>query len=156
VFINYVRSPSDAQYHGKAINLDADDRHAPFPAIFLVHELRVRGFRPFEQEPDDIPTISPFQDWMTIDDDVTSTTGSINDIPNFSAGNKAASVEPENYSGGPGPGMMSLPPLNDQTIQAILTASRESVSWKACMLEGTSWDGTAEENIEKYRKIAVL
>jgi len=152
VFINYTHSSSDTQHHGKAINLDVDDQRAPFPAIFLIHELRVRGFRPFDQEPDDIPTTSQFQDWMIMDDSITSETASTANTGNQGS----AGVAPESSSGGPAPGMMSLPPLNDETIQDILTASRESVSWKACILEGASWDGTAEENTEKYRKLAEL
>lgn len=49
-------------------------------------------------------------------------------------------------AGGPGPHTKPLPPLNQDTIADILTATRESASWKACVLEGTSWNGTAEEN----------
>ncbi|KAF9474136.1 hypothetical protein BDN70DRAFT_936897 [Pholiota conissans] len=40
---------------------------------------------------------------------------------------------------------------NADVIADILTATRESPSWKACRIEGTSWAGTAEENIEKYQ-----
>ena len=62
---------------------------------------------------------------------------------------------PGNFSaGGPGPHTRTLSPLNQDTIADILTATRESASWKACMLEGTSWNGTGEENAEKYRRIA--
>lgn len=81
MFINYTRYSREAQYHGKAISLNADDRHAPFPAIFLIHELRVRGFCSFAQEPDDIPTTIQFQDWMAIDGSVTSATGGTSDTP---------------------------------------------------------------------------
>src|SRR5216684_8247246 len=40
--------------------------------------------------------------------------------------------------------------LDTDTIVTILAATRGSNSWKACQMEGTSWDGTAEENIQKY------
>jgi hypothetical protein len=61
-FINFSRSTNDTKYHGKAINLNVDNRHAPFPAALLIHEQRVRGFCPFNQEPDYIPETIQFQD----------------------------------------------------------------------------------------------
>jgi len=68
---------------------------------------------------------------------------------------RPATVAPGKSSGGIVPGR-SLPCLYEHTIEAILTATLEMPSWKACELEGTSWDGTAEENIEKYRKLTEL
>ena len=43
-----------------------------------------------------------------------------------------------------------LAPLDDSLIAEILAVQRASATWKACVAEGTSWAGTAEENIEKY------
>jgi hypothetical protein len=40
--------------------------------------------------------------------------------------------------------------LNADVIAEILAATRAMPSWKACVMEGTSWTGTAEENIQKY------
>lgn len=40
--------------------------------------------------------------------------------------------------------------LNNNAIAKILAAQRELPTWKSCVLEGTSWEGTAEENREKY------
>ena len=40
--------------------------------------------------------------------------------------------------------------LNADVIADILAATRAMPSWKACQVEGTSWTGTAEENIQKY------
>ena len=42
--------------------------------------------------------------------------------------------------------------LNQDVILEILVASRAMPSWKACVVEGTSWEGSAIENIEKYVK----
>jgi hypothetical protein len=89
---------------------------------------------------------------MTKDNKVTSATGS--DIVNAAG---STNVAPKSSSGRPAPGMMSLPPLDEHTTEAILTASREMPSWEACeLVEGTSWDGTAEENIKKYRRLSEL
>jgi len=151
VLINYSRSSDGAQYHGKAIHLSADDRHAPFPAALLIHEQRVRGFHPFSQEPDDVPATIELQDWTTKDHNVTPPTGNNNMNAVVSA-----NVAPGNSSGGPAPATRPLPPLDEHTIESILTATRQMPSWKACELEGTSWDGTAEENIEKYKRLTEL
>ena len=152
IFINFCRSIDRVKYHGKAINLNADDRHAPFPAALLIHEQRARGFCPFNQEPDDIPETIQFQDWI-YKDIKSSTTGS-NAIGNQELANFA--VPGNSSAGGLAPFLKSLPPLNQHTIDDILTSTRESASWKACVLEGTSWNGTAEENTEKYKRIADL
>jgi hypothetical protein len=40
--------------------------------------------------------------------------------------------------------------LNANIIDDIFAATRAMPSWKACEVEGTSWTGTAEENIQKY------
>jgi len=40
--------------------------------------------------------------------------------------------------------------LNENVITDILAATRAMPAWKACEMEGTSWTGTAAENIEKY------
>jgi hypothetical protein len=40
--------------------------------------------------------------------------------------------------------------MNDGAIAEILTATRAMPSWRACVMEGTSWTGKAEENIGKY------
>jgi hypothetical protein len=59
-----------------------------------------------------------------------------------------------NSSGGPA-GMLSLA-LNADVIQKIHSASRESASWKACVQEGTSWDGSVDENIATYKSMVEL
>jgi hypothetical protein len=40
--------------------------------------------------------------------------------------------------------------MNADVIAEILTATHAMPSWKACQVDGTSWTGTAQENIEKY------
>lgn len=46
--------------------------------------------------------------------------------------------------------------LDAETIDKILFATRNSESWKACVREGTSWEGTAEENVAKYKDNIVI
>ena len=66
VFINYSRRISFNQYHGKAIAIDIDDRHAPFPSIFLIQEMRVRGHNPFAPISLNVPNEEEilYQDWL--------------------------------------------------------------------------------------------
>ncbi|KAH9990337.1 hypothetical protein BJV77DRAFT_621645 [Russula vinacea] len=58
VLVNYTNEPTLQQFHGKAIALDIRDRHAPFASLFILHEMRVRGFHPTKPiepaMPDDI------------------------------------------------------------------------------------------------------
>ena len=55
-----------APYHGKAIALDIADRHAPYPSIFIIHEMRVRGYHPFHNTGPDVPNLDAinWQDWV--------------------------------------------------------------------------------------------
>lgn len=57
--------------------------------------------------------------------------------------------QPSTSSSGPTEGV-ALPPLNNDVIAEILAATRAQPSWRACELENTSWNGTAEENVKKY------
>lgn len=43
--------------------------------------------------------------------------------------------------------------INNAQVERILAASRGLPSWKACIAEGTSWEGTTDENITRYREI---
>ncbi|KAL5531711.1 hypothetical protein ACEPAG_4588 [Sanghuangporus baumii] len=130
VFINYSGDEDFQEFHGKAIALDNKDRYVPLPSLFIIHEMRVRGRHPFQSPdielPDDIPwsgdvSARPLQEAWT----ATLGTG---DTP---------------------PGRRRIT-LNADVIAEILAATRASPSWKACQMEGTSWDGTAEGNIQEY------
>src|SRR5712691_11839708 len=76
VFINYANLSYLRPFHGKAIALDIRDRHVPFPALFIIHEMRVRGFYPFEPVSPVISRDFPWQDWITSDGVFDETSGS--------------------------------------------------------------------------------
>jgi hypothetical protein len=42
--------------------------------------------------------------------------------------------------------------LGGDNFAAWIKAAREHSSWKDCVAENTPWDGTAAENIEKYKR----
>jgi hypothetical protein len=53
-------------YHGKAIALDVADKHTPFPSLFIIHEMRVRGYHPFHDTSPYVPDDDAidWQDWV--------------------------------------------------------------------------------------------
>ncbi|KIM74763.1 hypothetical protein PILCRDRAFT_14201 [Piloderma croceum F 1598] len=63
VFINYSGHRYLQQFHGKAIALDIKDKYAPFPSLFIIHEMRIRGFHPFQPVVPTVPDDICWQDW---------------------------------------------------------------------------------------------
>ncbi|KAF8122848.1 hypothetical protein EV363DRAFT_811787 [Boletus edulis] len=64
VLINYSDDPDLQEFHGKAIALDINDRDAPYPSLFILHEMRVRGFQPEQPLDPAIPDNITWQDWI--------------------------------------------------------------------------------------------
>lgn len=162
IFVNQSGSRYDQIYHGKAIGLDASDRYVPFASIFVIHEMRVRGFWPFSDQQLELPEEIAWQDWIT-SDLLQSTTGGGSPFFHREAqpgGQAPSPILPLNMStgmstgtaGGPSSGKKILA-LNNDVIAEILAATWAMPSWKAYQVEGTDWSGTAEENIQKYAKI---
>ena len=156
MFINYSGEPQLQPFHGKAIALDIRDHYAPFPSLFIIHEMRVRAFHPFQP---DAPAIShdlSWQDWISSDGFFDDISGSFNHAAppengNDNKGSPASAQTQVPTTGGGGRSAVGLAlELNLDVIAEILSATRAMPSWKACQMEGTSWTGTAEENIQKY------
>ncbi|KAI0263011.1 hypothetical protein BC834DRAFT_971563 [Gloeopeniophorella convolvens] len=158
IFINYSGDAEEQQYHGKVIALDNRDRHAPFPALFIIHEMRVRGFHPFRPLAPAVDDDPPWQDWI-LSDGVADASGALirgcpkgsnfgSVAPACAADIQLPQVQPPTDSGS-ADGKTPLV-LNQDVIADILAATRAMPSWKACMVEGMSWSGTAEENSQKY------
>lgn len=156
--MNYADPPLDGSlqpYHGKAVALDINDRHAPFPAMLLIHEMRVRGFHPFQPPTPSLPTVAAWQDWILTRGVYDENNSTFRRGKTENAGNRPQpqpQLPPglQNTSGGSTSHTLAL---NQNVVNEILAATRAMPSWKACELEGTSWAGTAEENIEKYNAI---
>lgn len=128
--------------------------------------MRVRGFHPFQSTVHQIPDVIQWQDWIY-------SSGVLRSDPNeglfkterparLASAHTPSSLPPRilqcsTQSGdvesipsqGPGPVLG----LNNDVIAEILAATRASASWKACQMEGTSWEGTAEENRAKYMSL---
>ena len=130
--------------------MDATHSHAPFPATFLIHEQRVRGYWPFAN-PIAINSSNPFpkQDWILSDAQDISTGG----ISRAATSGPSSVAMKQMVCDQPSETGAFTFKLDAETIEQILFATRNSESWKACVREGTSWEGTAEENIAKYKDI---
>jgi len=153
VLINYSHNPNLHLFHGKAVGLDINDSHAVFPSLFIIHEMRVRGHNPFQPANPTVPETFEWQDWIISDNLFNETTNAFN--RDVRAINRNVNVPSQNRatnsgrSDGPSGGHMIV--LDNDVIDEILAATRQSASWKACEMEGSlSWSGTAEENIQKY------
>ncbi|KAL5536861.1 hypothetical protein ACEPAF_684 [Sanghuangporus sanghuang] len=138
------------------IALDNRDRYAPFPSLFIIHEMRVRGRHPFQPSDIDLPDDIPWQQWISAGGAYHDVSDSFNRRapPGSRSGHVSARPLPQTWRATMGTGD-TLPggrriTLNADVIAEILAATRASPSWKACKMEGISWDGTAEENIQKY------
>jgi hypothetical protein len=68
IFINYSGRRDLNIFHGKAIAIDINDQYAPFPSIFIVHEMWVRGHNPFQPIHPDLPDVILWQDWISSED----------------------------------------------------------------------------------------
>ena len=117
--------------------------------------MRVRGFHPFQPVGPIVPDNISWQDWILSDhifDDASHTFKRDRPPPNhdnnFSAQAQLPAGPMTSEEGGSS--SQHRVALNADVIAEILAATRAMPSWKACQVEGTSWTGTAEENIQKY------
>lgn len=67
MFVNFCNQRDNQKFHGKAIALDINDRYAPFPALFLLQEIRTRGNHIFKPIAPDMPDDILWQDWIISD-----------------------------------------------------------------------------------------
>ncbi|KAG2075212.1 hypothetical protein BDR04DRAFT_1150510 [Suillus decipiens] len=81
VFVNFSGDDNLQQFHGKAIALDMKDHHAPFPSLFIIHEMRVRGYHPFQPIAPAMPDDIPWQDWISSDGVFDNETDTFNRDP---------------------------------------------------------------------------
>ncbi|KIL55321.1 hypothetical protein M378DRAFT_91062, partial [Amanita muscaria Koide BX008] len=147
VFINHSRSEDLEVHHGKAINLDTSDDRLPFHGAFLFHEMRVRGYWPLRGDRA-IPLPIRWVDWLTTDDD--DGRGSNNET----SGRLLRSRGPVPGSSASGKVFIpSNPFTNPASLKALKKSFAKQPNWKAAVMEGTTWEGNADENAAKWRKL---
>jgi hypothetical protein len=151
VFINYSNHRYLQEFHGKAIALDIKEKYAPFPSLFIIHEMRVRGFHPFQPVVPTVPDDIPWQDWILSDQVFDNASDSFKrDRPPPNRNRRPAQAQLPSHPTTTASSSQRTLALNADVIADILAATRAMPSWKACQVEGTSWTGTAEENMQKY------
>lgn len=128
----------------------------------------MRGHNPFQ--PDrlvPVDTKIKYQDWITVREG-----GTIADIQNAPApqrspgsnldqgGDTSGGLTEQSHGGTQdnlntedGPGalqMLTNPFSNSDSLKTLVEALHKEPTWKACVVEGTTWEGTAAENTQKY------
>jgi len=180
-FVNHSQIPELEEYHGHAINLNADDSRLSFHGSFLIQEMRVRGRWPFR---DDRPISLPieWQRWIpapadpaaAADDDKNEQHGSpdpakevaTRDIlpsavvqmpPPDSGFSHQPLNEDTSFSANPATPQQSrtVTPTNlfanPEKLSAMKRSFSQQPNWKAAVVEGETWEGTAEDNVEKWQ-----
>ncbi|KIL67584.1 hypothetical protein M378DRAFT_22754 [Amanita muscaria Koide BX008] len=75
ILINYSDELSLREFHNRAVALVNNHRYLPFPALFLVHEMRVRGFHPFAPVNPNIPDVITWREWIVSEGVFTEASG---------------------------------------------------------------------------------
>jgi hypothetical protein len=136
VFINFSQNEDLEQFHGKTVVLDAKHTHSPFPAPFLIQEMRTRGFYPWL-------TDRPFPHPRT-------TTYTFNDIRGGGVTNLESGSEPPSTGINQEYLVLSNPFQDPELLEAMRHQWQQLPNWKSATVEGLTWEGTAEENAKKY------
>jgi hypothetical protein len=164
VMVNHSRHPMLEQYHGKAVLLDPDNTRVPFYTLFIIHEIRVRGRWPFMG---DRAISSPVSDadWITQRLNQQPVQGLPPSLAPPLQGPDGSTLLPASAPGGSsdsglvsymtGPSgeqyIVFTNPFNSPAaLEKEVKALRQTSTWKACIIENTSWEGTGTENISRY------
>lgn len=148
VIINHSRLPELEVFHGHATLLSCNPT-MPFPIAFLFIEARTRGYWP--DQPDrhlhvqraKTPYALSLPPPSIIDETMAANASTV--------GRGAWSSAGASYDG-KGTIHLSDPFANPKELEELMAGYRRLPTWKAAIVEGTSWAGTAEENIALYRR----
>ncbi|KAF8342348.1 uncharacterized protein EI90DRAFT_2904177, partial [Cantharellus anzutake] len=179
VLINHSQLEMLEVYHGRAINLSGNGDRLPFHGAFLFHEMRVRGHWP-QRRDRAIPLPVSGVHWINDDGDrgVSGSGHGDGDARrgrrgrgrgrgrggngyNQGPGNNEAGGGRLLRSGGPVAGSSASgkvfiptnPFTNPSALQALKESFAKQPNWKAAVREGTTWEGNADENAAKWRKL---
>ena len=157
------------------INLHVGDDRLPFHGAFLFHEMRVRGFWPLCKDRA-ITLPIPFADWINPPtqgggggDECGGCgsrgcgcgcgTGHNQDQGNIGSGpsgDTGSGRHLRSHDPVPGSGKVFIPtnPFADPAaLQALKDLFAKQPNWKAAVMEGTTWEGNADENAAKWRRL---
>jgi hypothetical protein len=153
VFINHSQNPDVDGYHGQTINLHPGDPRLPFHGAFLIHEGRVRAHWPLNRDRA-IPSPIPWVPWINPGGGGGRGGGNSGEI--VGVYNLRATVRPHADPGSGAAEKVFIPTnpfTNPTTLEALKTSFAEQPTWKAAVREGATWEGNAEENAAKWRRL---
>jgi hypothetical protein len=164
ILVNHSRSVGLDQYHGKAVLLDPNNARVPFYTLFIIHEFRVRGRWPFMGDrPISFPILDA--DWIIQRQNQQSVQGAPPSLAppcQESTGITLPSASNPGGSSGSGLAAYITGPSGEQYIlltnpfsspaalEEEVKALHQTPTWKQCIIENTSWEGTGTENINRY------
>ena len=157
------------EYHGQAINLHAGNDRLPFHGAFLIHEGRVRAHWPLSRDRA-ISSPIPWLPWINPGgngpgggggggDGHSQGRGSSGDSsPSVDIGGHhlRSTVRSRAVPGSSVSGKVFIPTnpfTNPATLKALKDSFAKQPTWKAAIREGTSWEGNADENAAKWRRL---
>lgn len=179
VLINYSRMEDMERFHGRAVNLNPSDPRTPFHGAFLIHEMRVRGRWPLLSDRQ-IPLPILWQSWIPgpdvnlsqahhghgedeDEDHADDRMGEEHDSTSDDSSELSSTPTPQHSSDHPpshhnpnasGNFKMSTDPFaNPVELDALKRSFAVQPNWKAAVVEGESWEGNAEQNTAKYRRL---
>ena len=181
MLINHSNIEPLREYHGRAVRLFPGDSRMPFHGAFLIHEMRARGFCPFADDPTiRLPISWQRWIQLNPDGDGSGDNNNDNDnardqVMGEGSGLTSpmihvpvASLTPNTGQQSSGPSGVSSsypntrttlgktltftnPFANPTELESLKRSFAQQPNWKAAQLESVSWEGTADENIQKYR-----
>jgi hypothetical protein len=163
VFVNFSQNEDLEQFHGKAVVLDANHHHSPFPAPFLIQEMRTRAFHPWCT---DRPIPHPASTTYTPGNDRGggvanlgggSHTGvSLGGSGGMGTGGSGGAASPSGEPSSTGINEQYLvlgnPFQDPELMESMRRQWQQLPNWKSATVEGLTWEGTAEENAKEIRR----
>ena len=161
VFVNFSRNEDLEQFHGKAVVLDANHHRSPFPAPFLIQEMRTRGFQPWcTDRPINLRSTTYALDNNRgggaeilgggSDTDVGLGGGGGMGRLGGSGGAASSSSEPPSTGINQQYLVLGNPFQDPELLESMRRQWQQLPNWKSATVEGLTWEGTAEENARKY------
>ncbi len=160
VFVNFSQNQFLEQFHGKTVALDPDHNHSPFPAAFLIQEMRTRGFHPWCTDRSIPCPLSPA--YTLVDNCGVAGFGGGSDT-RVGFGGSSGMAETGGSGGAAssssGPSstginqqylILSNPFQDPELLESMRHQWQQLPNWKSATVEGLTWEGTAEENARKY------
>ena len=160
VFVNFSQNRFLEQFHGKTVALDPGHNHSPFPAPFLIQEMRTRGFHPWYTDrpiPRPLHPTHPFGDNGSDGGVVGVGGGSASGlgirgsvVPDGSGAAGSSTSGPISAGSNQQYLVLSNPFQDPELLESMRQQWQQLPNWRSATVEGLTWEGTADENAKRY------